>query len=367
MPQPGPSRAADGLPPKSAAAQASREPRASTGLCGRLGGTRQAAKLVRPAPRGEQSGCCGGEPLFPPIGRRGGTGYGKRDFPVDLSRYVPSFGRYEFFLRRLHSLTGLIPVGGYLAFHLLTNASILDGPEAFAYRVEQIHRLGPTTLLLLEWPFIFLPILFHGVVGMLIVMRGKRNVANYPYAGNIRYTFQRATGVIAFVFILYHVFQMHGWLRFDWWKEYVAGPMGGAQFQAEDPLSAARALQGSWLVQAIYGVGVLACVYHFANGVWTMGITWGVWTGLNAQRWANIPAILLGVFLGVVGLGALWGMATVDTTPPPVQAGPAASTSQGVSQERDRPDELLGFPPPRSGALARSPSGSSTPVPRVNP
>lgn len=257
---------------------------------------------------------------------------------MDLSRYAPSFGRYEFVLRRLHSLTGLVPVGGYLAFHLLTNASILDGPETFAYRVEQIHRLGPTTLLLLEWPFIFLPILFHGILGMLIVMRGKRNLANYPYAGNIRYTLQRATGVIAFVFILYHVFHMHGWLRFDWWKEHVAGPMAGAQFHPEDPLSAARAIQRSLAVQAIYGVGVLACVYHFANGVWTMGITWGVWTGANAQRWANIPAILLGLFLAVVGVGALWGMATVDTSPQHLPAGATLGTLQRANSVRAMPE-----------------------------
>ncbi len=233
-----------------------------------------------------------------------------------------SFGRHEFVIRRLHSLTGLVPIGGYLAFHLLTNGSILDGPEAFQHRVDQIHLLGPTTLFLLEWPLIFLPILFHGVIGILIVLRGQRNLADYPYPGNIRYTVQRATGVIAFGFILYHVFHMHGWLRFDWWEEHVARPWGGARFQPEDALSAARAIQASIWVQLVYAIGVLACVYHLANGVWTMGITWGVWTGPNAQRWANVPAVALGLFLAVVGMGALFGMSTVDTARPPQRAEP---------------------------------------------
>jgi succinate dehydrogenase / fumarate reductase cytochrome b subunit len=241
---------------------------------------------------------------------------------VVQSDYAISFGRHEFVIRRLHSLTGLIPIGGYLAFHLLTNASILDGPEAFQHRVDQIHRLGPTTLLLLEWPFIFLPILFHGVIGMLIVLRGQRNLADYPYLGNIRYTLQRVTGVIAFAFILYHVFHMHGWLRFDWWHEHVARPWGGARFQPEDALSAARAIQASVWIQVVYTIGVLACVYHLANGVWTMGITWGVWTGPNAQRWANVPAVALGLFLAVVGMGALFGMSTVDTARSPQRAEP---------------------------------------------
>ena len=58
----------------------------------------------------------------------------------------PSFGKYEFIIRRLHSLTGLVPVVRYLAFHLATNASVLDGIGAYQYRVDQIHRLGETTI-----------------------------------------------------------------------------------------------------------------------------------------------------------------------------------------------------------------------------
>ncbi len=87
--------------------------------------------------------------------------------------FASVFGRHEFLIRRLHSLTGLVPIGGYLAFHLATNAAILDGIPAYQHRADQIHRLGPTTILFLEWMLIFLPILFHGIVGMLIVSRGK--------------------------------------------------------------------------------------------------------------------------------------------------------------------------------------------------
>ena len=35
------------------------------------------------------------------------------------------------------------------------------------------------------------------------------NAAAYPYNGNIRYTLQRATGMIVFLFIVIHVIQMH--------------------------------------------------------------------------------------------------------------------------------------------------------------
>lgn len=224
------------------------------------------------------------------------------------------FGRHEFFIRRLHSFTGLVPVGGFMVFHLATNASIADGVEIFQYRVNVIHGLGPSTIMLLEWPFIFLPILFHAIAGMMIVSRGKRNVAAYPYPENIRYTLQRWTGVIAFFFIFWHVFHMHGWLKFEWWLHYVAEPLGGHQFDPTRVITAAEAIQASIWIRLFYIVGVLSCVYHFVNGIWTAGITWGLWISPRAQRMASGLALLFGLFLGGISVAALYGMNTIDTS-----------------------------------------------------
>ncbi|HTU27287.1 MAG TPA: hypothetical protein VMF30_17900, partial [Pirellulales bacterium] len=65
-------------------------------------------------------------------------------------------------------------------------------------------------------------------------------------------------------------------------------------------------------VQVVYAIGILACVYHLANGLWTWGITWGIWTSPAAQRRASYLAGAFGLFLAVVGLSALWGVSTVD-------------------------------------------------------
>ena len=251
---------------------------------------------------------------------------------MDILHPASIFGRYEFVIRRLHSLTGLVPIGAYLCFHLATNAAILDGPQAYQHRADQIQALGPTTLFFMEWGLVFLPILFHASVGLIIVTRGRRNVARYPYVGNWRYTLQRATGVIAFVFIIWHVFQMHGWFHFEWWREHVCGPLGGAKFSPQNaPATAAAAIQASTLVGIAYAVGVLACVYHLANGLWTMGITWGVWTSPGAQRRANIPCAAFGLLLAVVGLGALVGMETIQV---PTSAPPAEAAKQQDSDRR---------------------------------
>jgi hypothetical protein len=49
--------------------------------------------------------------------------------------------RNEFLIRRLHSLSGLIPVGAYMVVHLLTNASVLESPATFQRNVYTIHSL----------------------------------------------------------------------------------------------------------------------------------------------------------------------------------------------------------------------------------
>ena len=215
--------------------------------------------------------------------------------------------RHEFVIRRLHSLSGLVPVGAYMTIHLVTNASILNGPGTFQKNVYAIHSLG-RVLPLVEWTFIFIPILFHAIVGVAIAAGMIPNTRDYPYGANRRYTWQRWTGLIAFAFIAYHVFHMHGWFHFDAWLEHVAGPYGGAQFKPFNASSTAGLALQSAGILIFYAIGVLACVFHFANGLWTMGITWGVWTSPAAQAHALKACMTFGVLLAAVSVSALYGM-----------------------------------------------------------
>jgi succinate dehydrogenase cytochrome b subunit len=223
----------------------------------------------------------------------------------------PSFlTRHEFVIRRLHSLSGLIPVGAYMVVHLVTNASVLGGPAAFQKNVYTIHSLGPI-LPLVEWTFIFIPLLFHAIVGVAIMRGLEPNTVSYPYEANWRYTMQRVTGMIAFVFIFWHVFHMHGWFHGQEWVKNVVEPYGGGLFRPYNAASSAGLALQNAVVAVLYAVGVLACVFHLANGIWTMGITWGVWTSPAAQRRALWACGVFGVLLGIVGLSALGGMRAV--------------------------------------------------------
>lgn len=220
------------------------------------------------------------------------------------------FVRNEFLIRRLHSLSGLVPVGLFMCVHLTTNSSILMSSQKFQQLVYQIHSLGPL-LPVVEWAFIFLPLIFHAVVGVMIARSGISN-SNYSHSGNYRYVLQRATGMIAFVYIFYHVFHMHGWFHAEWWLETVVKPLGGAKFKPySGPSTAAAALQNP-IILIVYAVGVLSCVFHLANGLWTMGITWGLWVSPAAQKRANYLAIAVGGVLSVISMGALAGFGTMS-------------------------------------------------------
>jgi succinate dehydrogenase / fumarate reductase cytochrome b subunit len=235
--------------------------------------------------------------------------------------------KYHFLLHRLHSLTGLIPIGVFLAMHLLTNAAVLaPGPAGMEYQksVERIHALGPL-LVPVEIVGIFLPLLFHSIVGFQIIFTGQGNAQHYRHGGNIRYSLQRYTGVIAFVFILYHVWHMH----------WFGGGLGGGSFRLHNEsggpaaaITTAEAIKAAWWIAPLYAIGILACVYHLANGVWTSLITWGITVRPRSQQVAGYVCAAFGVVLSVIGLGALSGFKTFD-----VVEATAVQTAHSPSKE----------------------------------
>lgn len=188
-----------------------------------------------------------------------------------------------FLLRRLHSLSGVIPVGGYLAFHLFANFTATRGPDAYDRLIETIGRAP--FLPLLEIGIIFVPILFHGIYGLFIAREAETNIGRYGYARNWLFFLQRWTGIVAFLFIAVHVWQ----LRF-------VRPLNFSVVSAllKDPL---------WFWA--YVVGVFCSVFHLCNGLWSFCIRWGITVGARAQAASSYVWAAVGLFLFVVGLSSL--------------------------------------------------------------
>ncbi|HKF46339.1 MAG TPA: succinate dehydrogenase cytochrome b558 subunit [Terracidiphilus sp.] len=197
----------------------------------------------------------------------------------------------SFIWRRLHSLLGVIPIGAFLLEHLLSNFEALKGPVAYG---EQVRFLNSLPLVrVLEWVFIFLPLLYHGVYGIYIWLRGKSNVVYYPWAGNWMYTAQRWTGFIAFLYIGQHV-----------WRQRFAGIS-----LPEHPYSAFWKVQQELshpIMLAIYIIAMIAVCWHFAYGIWLFAAKWGITPGETARHRFGWICLAGGVILCAMGIASIW-------------------------------------------------------------
>jgi succinate dehydrogenase / fumarate reductase cytochrome b subunit len=204
-------------------------------------------------------------------------------------------GRHHFLLRRLHSLTGLI-FGGYLIVHLLVNATIAQGGTVYQMQVDKIHSLP--LLPLIEWMFIYLPIIYHTVYGIWITLTGQPNVGHYPYGKNWFYTLQRASAVVIVFFMLFHVLS----LKYGWFGTNLS-------FEPHRALgTVGRHMDHWWLVWLVYPLGILASCFHLANGFWAAAITWGLTVSKEAQRRWGLVCLGLFALTFVAGMAALvWG------------------------------------------------------------
>ncbi len=196
----------------------------------------------------------------------------------------------SFLWRRLHSLSGIIPIGAFLLEHFLSNAAAIQGPAAYA---EQVRFLNSLPLVpVLEFFGIYLPITYHGLYGIYIWLRGKNNVAEYPWTGNWLYTSQRWTGIVAFLYMGYHVYtQRFSGIHLGTHPEAAFGKV-----QAE--------LLNPWIL-AFYVAGIVAASWHFAYGVWLFCAKWGITTGQRAQKWLGYICLLLAIALIGGGLATL--------------------------------------------------------------
>jgi succinate dehydrogenase cytochrome b subunit len=189
-----------------------------------------------------------------------------------------------FWLRRLHSLSGVFPVGVFLVSHLWTNATALGGQRAFDRAVRDINRMP--LLPFIEVFGIFLPLAFHAGYGVVLALEAKPNVGRYPFSRNWLYTLQRVTGLVAFLFIAWHL-----------WEFRIAKLLGKMSIEAFYPtlvehLSSTTA--GVPVLAAAYLVGIAASTFHFANGLATFAFGWGICVSRRSQR-------MLGAFLAVGG------------------------------------------------------------------
>jgi succinate dehydrogenase/fumarate reductase cytochrome b subunit (b558 family) len=209
--------------------------------------------------------------------------------------------RRAFLLRKLHSLTGIVPVGVFLCFHLWTNAKALQGQQAFDEAVADISHLP--YLVIIEVLGIGVPLLVHALLGLIYIWGSRVNVHRYPTSRNWMYVLQRLTGLLALGFIAYHVYQ----LRF----QLALGTMNKADFFPELCASLSATVgPGIPLMAIIYLLGVAASVLHLANGLYGFCFSWGITVSRRAARLASGLFGLFGLALFALGANTVIYFAT---------------------------------------------------------
>lgn len=197
----------------------------------------------------------------------------------------------NFVLRKLHQLSGIVPLGAFLLEHLYTNSKAVHptlGERHFEEAVTDLQAIP--YILFVEIAFIFVPLLYHALYGLFITIEWRPNNLSYPYGRNWFYAIQRITGIILFFFILFHVLNF----RFGLVPGLNTVSVAHRPDLAYDIVSAEFR---TWWVLIIYTVGIFSTIWHFANGIWLFLVDWGVVIGERAQRLTGYACIAFGVLL----------------------------------------------------------------------
>lgn len=200
-----------------------------------------------------------------------------------------------FVFRKLHQLTGILPLGIFLLEHFYTNSKAMTGPGDFNNAVKDLQSIP--YIIFIEVGGIFVPLIYHAVYGLFITWEARPNNLAYPYPRNWFFTIQRITGVILFFFITFHVLNF----RF--------GLIPGLNeiSVAEHPNEAYRIVSnefGNTIIFVVYLIGIASTVWHLANGLWLFAVDWGIVIGERAQRLTGYACIAIGLLLLLVGVNA---------------------------------------------------------------
>ena len=217
---------------------------------------------------------------------------------------------HSFFWRKLHSLTGIVPIGAFLIEHLVSNFETVNGPLAYAKTVLFLNSLPLVRVL--EWTLIFIPLAYHALYGVFIAIRGRNNVNVYPWAGNWMYLSQRITGLIAFAYIIQHV------LRQRFMGVSLPEHPGAAFAKVQHELS------NPWMI-AIYVIAMIATTWHFAYGVWLFAAKWGITPGEKARKTFGYVCAVAGIALCLMGLASIYAVVTAPPAPDDVMPAQTAA------------------------------------------
>lgn len=194
-----------------------------------------------------------------------------------------------------------MPVGVFLVLHLWTYGRALGGKLALDDATAD--AANSPYLWVVEGLFIWLPLAFHAAYGLTLTFGARTNVGRYATTRNWMYVLQRVSGVVALAFIVYHLLEYR--------VPLAVGKMTRADLFQQ--LCASMSSTSRWGVPVaaiVYLLGIAACVFHLANGLYGVCFSWGVTTSERASRLAAGAFGVFGIVLFVLGANTVIYFAT---------------------------------------------------------
>lgn len=195
-------------------------------------------------------------------------------------------GKNEFYWRRLHSLLGVIPVGLFVVQHLVINHFATRGEEAFNKAAGFVE--GVPFIIFLEFGVIYIPLLFHAILGLYIAFTANNNPVKLSYFRNWMFTIQRITGVLLLAFIAWHV-----------WETRIQKAFG-----AEVNFEMMENILSNPVTLILYLIGILSATFHLSNGLWSFLVRWGITQSPTSQRISSWVMAVFFVVISTIGVRA---------------------------------------------------------------
>ena len=202
----------------------------------------------------------------------------------------------HFLMRRIHSLTGVVPVGLFLIYHLYLQLYLHSGAEIYNNEVNSFYD-SPLAIWTLVF-VVYIPLFFHSFLGILLIFESTVQ-PSYTYYSHLLYWLQRISGIGVLLFILAHIWntQLGPWVAGTWGTHFEHLSNGFA-----DP-------DTGMLTKTVYVLGVLGAIFHFCKRPHTFCMTWGIALTPNSQKRVRSFSIILFVILtasALYALAAIW-------------------------------------------------------------
>jgi succinate dehydrogenase/fumarate reductase cytochrome b subunit (b558 family) len=229
-----------------------------------------------------------------------------------------------FTLRKLHSLSGVVPVGAFLVLHLLSQSRAVSGRVAYdeAFAWGDGLPLQP----FLELVVVVLPLVFHAGYGVVLAVRSRPTVMGVPTSRSWMHAAQRLTGIVSLLWIVWHAGET--------WVPRLAGRISTRQVYPTLMTDLSTTVEGLPVTALLYLVGIGAASFHLANGLWGAGTSWGLLLTRRAQAIAGVAAVALGLALFALGTRTVVFFSTGSVMlgdPPSAEPAPLGSCAEPES------------------------------------